>query len=307
VITNDIIQAMREAVLCGKQNPPQYREAVIAQLEYLTCCCRGIQPPDDKVVILDDIGHEKNFFVTSSSVGLVNTLLEIISNIAEIWYHDSEVIEYLCKFLSIGIRTNSNILSIPFEMIVPLIQISFQRDHHSYWLDTAAKVVSIYGSNDKCGNALRDTLVALTSTTIQHVRSQADMEQYPDIVSSYFSVLTKYLQKCPLLLYTLPSDMFKSILTFSVAGLGLQERLALKSAVTFMGEFIGQHFKEEQFAKGVENIMMTYGLEIMKELLLGIGGRLPRSFVPSLATMLYKITGRYIEASREWLNILLSQ
>ncbi|CAG8743627.1 3362_t:CDS:10, partial [Cetraspora pellucida] len=267
VITNDIIQAMREAVLCGKQNPPQYREAVIAQLEYLTCCCRGIQPPDDNVVILDDIGHEKNFFVTSSSVGLVNTLLEIISNIAEIWYHDSEVI----------------------EMIVPLIQISFQRDHHSYWLDTAAKVVTIYGSNDKCGNALRDMLVALTSTTIQHVRSQADMEQYPDIVSSYFSVLTKYLQKCPLLLYTLPSDMFKSILTFSVAGLGLQERLALKSAVTFMGEFIGQHFKEEQFAKG------------------GIGGRLPRSLVPSLATILYKITGRYIEASREWLNILLSQ
>ncbi|CAG8823869.1 15799_t:CDS:2, partial [Racocetra persica] len=231
VITNDIIQAMREAVLCGKQNPPQYREAIIAQLEYLTCCCRGIQPPDDKVVILDDIGHElqheKSFFATGSSVGLVNTLLEITSNIAEIWYHDSEVIE-----------------------------ISFQRDHHSYWLDTAAEVVTIYGSNNKYGNALRDMLVTLTSTTIQHIRSQADMEQYPDIVSSYFSVLTKYLQKCPLLFYTLPPDMFKSILTFSVAGLGLQERLALKSAVTFMGEFIGQHFKEEQFAKGVENVMM---------------------------------------------------
>ncbi|CAG8851334.1 32050_t:CDS:2, partial [Racocetra persica] len=63
----------------------------------------------------------------------------------------------------------------------------------------------------------------------------------------------------------------------------------------------------EQFAKGVENVMMMYGLEIMKELLLGIGGRLPRSFVLSLANVLYKITGRYIEASREWLNILLSQ
>ncbi|KAF0484223.1 ARM repeat-containing protein [Gigaspora margarita] len=310
VVTNDIMQAMREAVLRGKQNPPQYRDAIITQLEYLTCCCRGIQPPDEKVIILDDDDYElrnEGSFFDPSSVGLVNTLLEITSSIAEIWYHDSEVIEYLCKFLSIGIRTNSTILSIPFEMIVPLIQISFQRGHHSYWLDTAAKVVTIHGSNNNYGTALRDMLAALTSTTIQHVRCQADMEQYPDIVNSYFSVLTKYLQKCPLLLYTLPSDMFRSILTFSVAGLGLQERLALKSAVTFMGEFIGQNYKEEQFAKGVENVMMAYGLEIMRELLLGIGGRLPRSFVPSLATVLHKITGRYIEASREWLNILLSQ
>ncbi|CAG8649565.1 9078_t:CDS:10 [Dentiscutata erythropus] len=305
VVTNDIIQTMREA------NPPQYRDVIITQLEYLTCCCRGIQPPDDKVIILDDNEHElrneENFFDPSSAVGLANTLLEITSNIAEIWYHDSEVIEYLCKFLSIGIHTNSSILSIPFEMIAPLIQISFQRDHHSYWLDTAAKVVTIYGSNNRYGTALRDMLAALTSTTIQHVRCQTDMEQYPDIVNSYFSVLTKYLQKCPLLLYTLPSDMFKSILTFSVAGLGLQERLALKSAVNFMGEFIGQNYKDEQFAKGVENVMMACGLEIMRELLLGIGGRLPRSFVPSLASVLHKITGRYIEASREWLNILLSQ
>ncbi|CAG8724131.1 4086_t:CDS:2, partial [Scutellospora calospora] len=90
-------------------------------------------------------------------------------NIAEIWFNDSEVI----------------------EMIVPLIQISFQRDHHSYWLDTAAKVVTIYSPNNKYGTALRDMLAALTSTTIQHVRSQNDMEQYPDIVNSYFSVLTK--------------------------------------------------------------------------------------------------------------------
>ncbi|CAG8582322.1 14138_t:CDS:2 [Racocetra fulgida] len=94
----DVIQALPpDKMLQPLMNPPQYREVIIAQLEYLTCCCRGIQPPDDKVVILDDIGHElqheKSFFATGSSVGLVNTLLEITSNIAEIWYHDSEVIE----------------------------------------------------------------------------------------------------------------------------------------------------------------------------------------------------------------------
>ncbi|EXX79986.1 hypothetical protein RirG_000320 [Rhizophagus irregularis DAOM 197198w] len=96
-------------------------------------------------------------------------------------------------------------------------------------------------------------------------------------------------------------------MTFSVAGLGLQERLALKSAVNFIGEFIGQDCENDKFAKGIENVMMTYGLEIMRELLLGIGGKLPRSFVSSLSPVLYKMTERYIEASREWLGILLAE
>jgi hypothetical protein len=37
----------------------------------------------------------------------------------------------------------------------------------------------------------------------------------------------------------------------------------------------------------------------------GIGGKSPRSFVPNLATILYKMTWQYIDASRQWLHILL--
>ncbi|POG60960.1 armadillo-type protein [Rhizophagus irregularis DAOM 181602=DAOM 197198] len=273
-ITSDIIQTMKDIILHGRQNPSQFREIIITQLEYLTCCGRGIQPPDENLIVIDDddLKTKQNFAVFDSIPvqDLTNALSEIIRNIAEIWYQDNEVIECLCKFLNIGIRITPNLLSIPFEIIVPLIKISFQRHPHANWLETAVQIVTVYGSSPKHGVDLMDVLISLTSTTIQHVRSKAEMEQYPDIVNSYFLLITKFLKKCPLLLYSLPSDMFNGIMTFSVAGLGLQERLALKSAVNFIGEFIGQDCENDKFAKGIENVMMTYGLEIMRELLLVI-------------------------------------
>ncbi|CAG8469994.1 12703_t:CDS:10 [Acaulospora morrowiae] len=310
IVTDNIIQTLRDAIVFGKQNPPQYKEIAITHLEYLTCCCRGIQPPDDEVIVLDENEQDslKNVDISLPQTRLSNALSEISSNITEIWYLDNEVIECLCKFLNTGIRTTANLLSVPFDMIISIIRISYQRSPHSCLLDTAAQVVTVFGSNSRYGNEIRNMLGEITTITIQqYVRNQADMERYPDLVNSYLTILTKSLQKCPMLLYTLPSELFNNIMKFSIAGLGLQERLALKSAVTFMSEFVGQHYEDEQLSKGIENVIMTYGMEIMRELISGIGGKLPRSFVISLSHVLYKMTGRYIEASREWLNTLLSQ
>ncbi|PKY52841.1 hypothetical protein RhiirA4_326975, partial [Rhizophagus irregularis] len=176
-ITSDIIQTMKDIILHGRQNPSQFREIIITQLEYLTCCGRGIQPPDENLIVIDDddLKTKQNFAVFDSIPvqDLTNALSEIIRNIAEIWYQDNEVIECLCKFLNIGIRITPNLLSIPFEIIVPLIKISFQRHPHANWLETAVQIVTVYGSSPKHGVDLMDVLISLTSTTIQHVRSKA--------------------------------------------------------------------------------------------------------------------------------------
>ncbi|PKC67738.1 hypothetical protein RhiirA1_341969, partial [Rhizophagus irregularis] len=176
-ITSDIIQTMKDIILHGRQNPSQFREIIITQLEYLTCCGRGIQPPDENLIVFDDddLKTKQNFAVFDSIPvqDLTNALSEIIRNIAEIWYQDNEVIECLCKFLNIGIRITPNLLSIPFEIIVPLIKISFQRHPHANWLETAVQIVTVYGSSPKHGVDLMDVLISLTSTTIQHVRSKA--------------------------------------------------------------------------------------------------------------------------------------
>ncbi|CAJ0845700.1 12261_t:CDS:10 [Entrophospora sp. SA101] len=247
------------------QNPSQFHDIIITQLEYLTAC----GPSSDVIKSNDEV------LISFQAKGLTDSFSEIVQNVAEVWYNDNEVINCLCKFLNTGIRTTLNLFSIPIEVIVPLIQLSYQRYPHCYWLDTAVQTVTVYGVSFEYESALSKLLLSITTTTFQFVKNKA--------------------------------EIFDNILKFSVAGLGLQERLALRSAVAFMGEFIGQHYKDDRITNMVENIIRTYGLEITRELLFGIGGNLPRSLIPQLSTVLFKITGRYIENSREWLNILLSQ
>ncbi|CAJ0637500.1 4060_t:CDS:10 [Entrophospora sp. SA101] len=273
-ITSDIIKTTKEIILHAKQNPSQFHDIIITQLEYLTAC----GPSSDVIKSNDEV------LISFQAKGLTDSFSEIVQNVAEVWYNDNEVINCLCKFLNTGIRTTLNLFSIPIEVIVPLIQLSYQRYPHCYWLDTAVQTVTVYGVSFEYESALSKLLLSITTTTFQFVKNKADMENYPDMVHSFFELLTKYLTKCPIALYTLPSEIFDNILKFSVAGLGLQERLALRSAVAFMGEFIGQHYKDDRITNMVENIIRTYGLEITRELLFGIGGNLPRSLIPQLST-----------------------
>ncbi|KAI9309552.1 hypothetical protein BJ944DRAFT_100985 [Cunninghamella echinulata] len=56
----------------------------------------------------------------------------------------------------------------------------------------------------------------------------------------------------------------------------------------------------------VNEIIINLGLQIMEQLIVGIGGRVPRSFSKPLVDVLYKLTGRYLQHSKQWLSLLLS-
>lgn len=102
----------------------------------------------------------------------------------------------------------------------------------------------------------------------------------------------------------------------------------------WQADFVGQEYEENtELAKVVETVMINLGMRIMQELLAvsvlledfnfnfdfiflswrwstltqGIGGRLPRSFGSQLIDVLYKLVSRYVEASRQWLQVLLAQ
>ncbi|KAI8142326.1 hypothetical protein BJV82DRAFT_153317 [Fennellomyces sp. T-0311] len=95
---------------------------------------------------------------------------------------------------------------------------------------------------------------------------------------------------------------------FAIAGMGLQERLALKAALNFMADFVAQEYDEgSQLAEAVNSLVMNMGFQIMEQLLAGIGGRVPRSFSGPLVDVLYKMMGRYVQGSRHWLDRLLAQ
>ncbi|RUS35251.1 armadillo-type protein [Jimgerdemannia flammicorona] len=311
-------------------DPAHAQPLILSQLEYLTACCRGIQSPDDdyqssleRTALYDQFasGNFGSVFERSDPArALLTAVGEITQEVAAVWGGDEEVMRALCHFLDTGIRTTSPLLSVPFPQLVHLIQTSYQRHPYACWLDTASQVVAVYGGRDGHGNVLRDLVTGMASKTLEGIRSTEAMEQYPDVVSSFLNLLSRVIRRCPLAFYQLPGDMLDTILMFAVAGMGLQERLALKSALSFMvcivggkgawirADFVGQEYESNpELAKLVETVMMNLGMRIMQELLAGIGGRLPRSLGSQLIDVLYKLVSRYVEASRQWLQVLLAQ
>lgn len=91
---------------------------------------------------------------------------------------------------------------------------------------------------------------------------------------------------------------------------------------------MAQDYKEgSELADIAHSMIMSLGMRILEQLLAvsvsvakyitgcsflnidtfkGIGGRVPRSFSGPLVDVLYKLTGRYIEACRHWLQGLLA-
>ncbi len=144
------------------------------------------------------------------------------------------------------------------------------------------------------GKVQREWSKELLTSMAQMVRQmQAEtMEEYPDVVYSFFSVLlTAAVTTVPDVLLevdvSLARDLFCRLLPL---GLRVQERLAFTSAVHFVQLLLQQDGKLKSL---VDAIMQESGVNLVKEIVDGIAGRAPKSLVPNLAELLCRLLQRY--------------
>ncbi|KAI7819541.1 armadillo-type protein [Gamsiella multidivaricata] len=163
---------------------------------------------------------------------------------------------------------------------------------------------SIEHENEAAFTHLLSTLVA---RTMEGMQSMADMEEHPDVVHSFFAVLSQFVRHAPLAFYNIPPEQTENLMNFAVAGLALQERLALKATLLFLIEFVSQNYDYPELKQRVDEIMTRIGPQTMRAILLGIGGQVPRSMVPQLNDCLYPLIGKYPQECRSWMQTLLSE
>ncbi|KAF9359157.1 hypothetical protein BGX26_013010 [Mortierella sp. AD094] len=150
-------------------------------------------------------------------------------------------------------------------------------------------------------------LSVLVSRTLEGMQSMADMEEHPDVVHSFFAVLSQFVRHAPLAFYSVPPEQTDSLMNFSIAGLALQERLALKATLLFLIEFVNQSYDYPELKQRIDGLMARIGPQMMRGILLGIGGHVPRSMIPQLNDSLYPLVGRYPQECRTWMQALLAE
>lgn len=105
------------------------------------------------------------------------------------------------------------------------------------------------------------------------------MEQYPDVVDSYFDLLSgvsidlfvlikvalmlikaskndKTIRRCPSVFFQLPHEMLNTIFCFAIAGMGLQERLALRASLNFMASLFQKVYATQRVMDLSSKIML---------------------------------------------------
>ncbi|KAF7724113.1 hypothetical protein EC973_001297 [Apophysomyces ossiformis] len=322
-LTGDIIQVIRNALNLVKRDPDGARLVILTQLQYLSACCRGIQSPNDDYQSISARNSAYDAYASGQSTVILSNIdgfpqitaaiQESVQQIASVWSGDEQVMK-VCKqtlalthFLESGIRSTSPLLALDFHALAALIESNYAQSPFSCWLDLTTFMMTVYGGHNQNIARLRDILGLLTEKTLSFINGPQGMEQHPDIIDSYFDLLSRTITRCPMVFYQLPRAMIDTIFMFGIAGMNLQERLALKATLNFMADFVSQSFEEgSQAAEVVNTIVLNMGLQMMEQLLMGIGGRVPRSFSGPLVDVLYKLTGRYLEACRHWLQVLLA-
>ncbi|KAF8948597.1 hypothetical protein BGZ47_003861 [Haplosporangium gracile] len=155
--------------------------------------------------------------------------------------------------------------------------------------------------------AFTHLLAAVVSRTMDGMQSMADMEEHPDVIHSFFAVLSQFVRHAPLAFYSIPSEQTENLMSFAIAGLALQERLALKATLLFLIEFVNQSFDFPELKQRVDELMARIGPQMMRGILIGVGGHVPRSMVPQLNDSLYPLIGKYPQECRNWLQALLAE
>ncbi|KAI8988860.1 armadillo-type protein [Pilobolus umbonatus] len=220
-LAGDILQGIAKALNSYKDNPQNAREAVLTQIQYLSACCRGIQSPNDDYQSL----QERNNLYDAYASGQLNRLYSTVDGFNEItfaikestkqiiliWGNDEQVVKIVSQFLELGMKSTNPLLSLDFDSLILLVQASYTTSHFSCWLDTASFMMTVYGGQSTHHERLRDMLGLLTTKTLEFINKPTGkmgyrddfgafiniilaMEQYPDVVDSYFNLLSRVSQ-----------------------------------------------------------------------------------------------------------------
>ncbi|KAJ1924246.1 hypothetical protein IWQ60_005349 [Tieghemiomyces parasiticus] len=167
---------------------------------------------------------------------------------------------------------------------------------------------------DRAGDLLTHLLSALLPPTVHILGRGEIMTQYPHLVISLFGLLTKAMAADSAPLARLPPEALGPLFALALRGFTLTDRLSLKTIFQFATELLGGGAGASTSGGGggpaatlVAQFLEHYGEAMIAEVLLSLGGKLPRSMLSQPTELLYKSVTCHFEPTKRWLHALLAR
>ncbi|KAI9106250.1 armadillo-type protein [Phlyctochytrium arcticum] len=313
-----IIGDLKIAIEAAAENIEESKENVLHQYGYLKACCQGIQQPE---VDLD--GSEESLAGTcpppsagSADPQLQNVaavIWEVTQRTCTLFGADEDVVQALTSFINETLRSVLPIFTPNLPALVNLLIQLFAQHPHACLLDSAGATATAYGdgqtgrAKDDERQQLQRLLIDISNVVLRFLPSGEGMAQYPDVVCSYFGLLTRYTTNCPWALTSLPPDLFHRVITqLALPGFYLQDTFAATEIFRFLTDFISQDFESSELAPLIRGTIQSLGQNLVNCIIDAIAGRQPLSMDHKISDVMYKLVIKYPEATRGWLVASLS-
>ena len=141
------------------------------------------------------------------------------------------------------------------------------------------------------------------STVSKVLTNETQMQEYPDITSTFFSLLTMLTKSLPLAFLQLDAAILEGLLTFAAVALKIPERHALRSAADFVASTIFQTRNLPPVEQSiVDALLKKFGAVMVRTSLIGVAHHAPRSQVPILGEIIFLFVVKLSAQPERWVE-----
>ncbi|KAJ8323627.1 hypothetical protein QVD99_007205 [Batrachochytrium dendrobatidis] len=313
MILDGILSELETLLVSAKSNTnlTQYRPDVLAQLEYLIACSHGANSFDDSksvIVNLVDVPAAPNEHELRIGTNIAN----MIHTVIVLWHADEEMIQTACNVVSEMSKSSLPHLGSQCQPLISFFLKAVEQFPRACYLRTLSaltKYAASRQSEDEAGLVIRKEVFKTISTqVVERFATTSYMESHPDVVDEFVRMLYSFLiMHGSVVLQMEPGFMRTVVVTVILQGLKLQERLAVTTILKFVTDFINAPFEAAVVEHIVKDVLDTTGLAIIHELLMALGGGLPRSLVDKVSDALFTLICKYPVHTRQGLQACLAQ
>ncbi|KAJ7600482.1 armadillo-type protein [Mycena floridula] len=149
-------------------------------------------------------------------------------------------------------------------------------------------------------------LPVLLSAVLPSLAAPNAMEDNPDLVREFFSVMDPVANRYVRAFYTLPPGALDLLLQCALRGLMLQERYSQIEATTFLSKLVEKSHADPNTVPFLrDQLLEPHGRPILTAVLSGIAGAVPRSVMPNLCELFGILLKRWVDQCKVWVREIL--
>ncbi|EMR08751.1 hypothetical protein PNEG_02924 [Pneumocystis murina B123] len=244
----------------------------------------------------------------SNSADLINKiilqqrLMEIFIIIEEICNCSEDAIQSICDVLKSGFLEYFFGSFLNIEIIICYLFERFKLYGYSCLISSASYLVAHKKSYNIADNAdiLKSTLYEFVSLFILFLKKN-EISNAPDVLHEFFDFLKIYIyHNIDIFINIQPSGIFDSLMTLIINSLSSEDNLIQKDAINFLIDFIVFCPNNEEEHNLILNVILRYGIFIVREVVINIGGKSSKNFLVYFSDLLYKLSLKIPRNTRDW-------